>query len=126
MALAENIKRLRKNHKWSQGQLADRIDTHVSHVNRIETGKYKPSVDVLMKLSEVFEVSLDYLVSDTDEDFTEVTIKDKALADRIKLIDTLEPEDREALIRVVDSMLTKKKILKLITQEDKTLLNTAG
>ncbi len=118
MALANNIKRLRKKNRWSQAELADRIDTHVSHVNRIETGKYKPSVDVLTKLAYIFEVSLDYLVSETEDDFKEVTIQDKALAERVKLIDSLDPEDREALIRVVDSMLTKKKILHLITQED--------
>lgn len=118
MALAENIKRLRKKEGWSQSELAEKIDTHVSHVNRIETGKYKPSVDVLIKLSYVFEVSLDYLVSETEGDFKEVTIQDKALAERVKLIDSLDPEDREALIRVVDSMLTKKKILNLITQEE--------
>ena len=38
--------------------------------------------------------------------------------ERVKLIDSLDTEDRTALIRVIDSMLTKKKILHLITQEN--------
>lgn len=63
-------------------------------------------------------MSIDYLVSDTAEDYKEVRIEDKSLLERVKLIDSLDKEDKTALIRVIDSMLTKKKILHLITQEN--------
>jgi len=118
MGLADNLKRLRKKQGWSQTQLAKQIGSHLSHVNRIETGKYNPSLDVVQKLASVFDVSIDYLVSDTQEDFKEVRIEDKSLLQRVKLIDSLDKEDKTALIRVIDSMLTKKKILHLITQEN--------
>jgi transcriptional regulator with XRE-family HTH domain len=118
MGLADNLKRLRKKQGWSQTQLAEQIGSHLSHVNRIETGKYNPSLDVVQKLASVFDVSIDYLVSDTEEDFKEVRIEDKSLLERVKLIDSLDKEDKTALIRVIDSMLTKKKILHLITQEN--------
>ena len=118
MGLADNLKRLRKKQGWSQTQLAKQIGSHLSHVNRIETGKYNPSLDVVQKLASVFDVSIDYLVSDTQEDFKEVRIEDKSLLQKIKLIDSLDKEDKTALIRVIDSMLTKKKILHLITQEN--------
>ena len=72
----------------------------------------------MQKLASVFDVTIDYLVSDTDEDFKEVRIEDKSLLERVKLIDSLDKEDKTALIRVIDSMLTKKKILHLITQEN--------
>ena len=98
--------------------MANQIGSHLSHVNRIETGKYNPSLDVILKLASVFDVSIDYLVSDTEEDFKEVRIEDKSLLERVKLIDALDKEDKTALIRVIDSMLTKKKILHLITQEN--------
>lgn len=118
MGLADNLKRLRKKHGRSQTQLAEQIGSHLSHINRIETGKYNPSLDVVQKLAAVFDVSIDYLVSNTDEDFKEVRIEDKSLLERVKLIDSLDKEDKTALIRVIDSMLTKKKILHLITQEN--------
>ncbi len=118
MGLAYNLKRLRKKRGWSQTQLAKQIGSHLSHVNRIETGKYNPSLDVVQKLASVFDVSIDYLISDTEEDFKEVRIEDKSLLERVKLIDSLDKEDKTALIRVIDSMLTKKKILHLITQEN--------
>lgn len=118
MSLADNLKRLRKKQRWSQTQLSEQIGSHLSHINRIETGKYNPSLDVVQKLASVFDVTIDYLVSDTDEDFKEVRIEDKNLMERIKLIDSLEQDDKTALIRVIDSMLTKKKILNLITKEN--------
>lgn len=119
MGIADNLKKLRKKKGWSQSELADRIGSHLSHINRIETGKYNPSLDVVQKLAKALDVSIDYLVSNTAEDFEEIRIEDKCLMDRVKLIDSLDQEDRKALIRVIDSMLTKKKILHII-QEDIT------
>jgi transcriptional regulator with XRE-family HTH domain len=118
MSLADNLKRLRKKRGWSQTQLAEQIGSHLSHINRIETGKYNPSLDVIQKLAGVLDVSIDYLVSDTDEDFKEIRIEDKGMMERVKLIDALDEEDKTALIWVIDSMLTKKKILNLITKEE--------
>ena len=118
MGLAENLKRLRKKRGWSQSQLAEQIGSHLSHINRIETGKYNPSLDVVQKLANVLEVTIDYLVNDEQGDMKEVRIEDKGLFERVKMIDSLDQEDKTALIRVIDSMLTKKKILSLITREN--------
>ena len=75
-------------------------------------------MDVLLKLSDVLSCSLDSLVHGSEKDFSEVKIENKSLAERIKLLDTLEEEDQAALIRVIDSMLTKKKILGLLITPD--------
>jgi transcriptional regulator with XRE-family HTH domain len=79
----------------------------------LENGHYQPSYDLLKKLIEIFEVSGDYLLNNDTDDF-EVKIKDKNLTDRIRLIDTLDEKDREALIQVIDSMLTKQKMKQLL------------
>jgi transcriptional regulator with XRE-family HTH domain len=117
MKLEENIKKLRKRKNWSQTELAAQIGTHLSHINRIETGKYRPSLPVLIKLAEALEVSLDVLVNGGEDNIKEVKIEDKSLAQRVKLMDTLDEEDKKALVRVIDSMLTKKKIYQFITQK---------
>jgi len=38
--------------------------------------------------------------------------------ERVKFIDSLDEEDKSALMRVIDSMLTKKKILRLVTKNN--------
>ncbi len=75
-------------------------------------------MDVVQKLANVLDVTIDYLVSETEEDFKEIRIEDKNLIERVKLIDSLDEDDKAALIRMIDSMLTKKKILNLITKEN--------
>ncbi len=118
MGLAENIRKIRKKKGWSQKELGEMIGSHLSHVNRIETGKYKPSLDVLKKIADALEVSLDFLVSEKEEELQEVKIEDKTMSERIKLLNTLETEDRKAVIRVIDAMLTKKKIQRLVSTEN--------
>ncbi|UCF91040.1 MAG: hypothetical protein JSW39_22590 [Desulfobacterales bacterium] len=71
---------------------------------------------MVQKLAAVFDLAIDYLVSDTDEDFKEARIEDKNLRGRVKLIDSLEEDDKRSLIRVIDAMLIEKKILILITE----------
>ena len=118
MSLAENIKKIRKQKGWSQKDLGDMIGSHLSHVNRIETGKQNPSLEVLIKLADALGVSIDGLVRGSDEDFKEIKIEDKNMAERIKLLNTLDPEDRKVVIRVIDALLTKKKILRIVSTDN--------
>jgi transcriptional regulator with XRE-family HTH domain len=120
VSLAENIKKIRKKKGWSQKELGEMIGSHLSHINRIETGKQNPSLEVLIKLADALEVSIDGLVRGSEEDFKEIRIEDKNMAERIKLLNTMEPEDRKAVIRVIDAMLTKKKILRIVSGESQT------
>lgn len=117
MGLKENIRKLRSEKGWSQTDLAKKIGIHLTHINRIEKGKINPSLDVAAKIAEALEVSLDYLISEDEGEFKEVKIEDKSLAQRIKLLNTLDPEDRNVIIRVIDSMLTKQKMKKLVNTE---------
>lgn len=39
----------------------------------------------------------------------EVNIKDKTVSEKLQLIDQLEEEDKQALFRIIDTMLTKSK-----------------
>jgi transcriptional regulator with XRE-family HTH domain len=114
MKLAEKVKKLRKQKNISQRELADQIGAHISHISRIETGKYKPSVDFLKKISDIFEVSVDYLIDDSQDEFGAIQIEDKNLAERIRLIDTLEEDDKRALMQIIDTMLTKKRMKELL------------
>jgi len=45
----------------------------------------------------------------TDKIPNEVIIADKSVSERINLIQQLEEEDKNALFRIIDSMLTKSK-----------------
>ena len=58
----ERIHQLRLNSGYTQEQLAEKLNIDRSFYSRIETGRKGCSVDLLVHLSSVFNVSLDYLV----------------------------------------------------------------
>jgi hypothetical protein len=66
-------------------------------------------------LALTLEVNVDSLLSNDDEDRPDVSIQNKELSEMIRLIDQLEPEDQQAIMRVIDSMLTKRRMQKLLT-----------
>ena len=71
MTLGENIVRLRTQKNWSQGDLADALDISRQSVSKWETDASVPELEKLLKLSELFGVTLDALVRGEDAPKTE-------------------------------------------------------
>lgn len=63
MSLGTNISRLRAEHHLSQGDLAEALAVSRQSVSKWETDSSVPDLDKLVKLSQVFGVSLDELVT---------------------------------------------------------------
>jgi transcriptional regulator with XRE-family HTH domain len=118
MTIGEKIKNLRKNKKWSQAELAGRVDVHVTHISRLETQRYAPSLDLLKKLAEAFEVTTDYLLYESADNIGPLNFKDKTLYEKMKLIDTLEEADRSVISGVIDAFLTKHQMWQVLNKKD--------
>jgi transcriptional regulator with XRE-family HTH domain len=121
MKLHEKLTALRKQKSWSQAELSERANVHTAHLSRLEHGKSQPSVDMLYRLSKAFGVTMDYLLDEEADEAMPVSIQDRNLADRLQLIDSLDEQDRQTIIHVIDSMLTKRKMLDLLTQKTAAL-----
>lgn len=61
MNLGENIYRLRTAKNMSQGDLADALDVSRQSVSKWENGSATPELEKLMKMSDLFGVTLDQL-----------------------------------------------------------------
>ena len=61
------IKILREELKLTQQELADKIDGAKSTVAMYENEQRKPSLEVLIKLSEIFNCSIDYILCKTNQ-----------------------------------------------------------
>ncbi len=55
------LRELRAARRWSQADLADRLDVSRQTVNSIETGRYEPSLPLAFKISDVFEAPIESL-----------------------------------------------------------------
>ncbi|MDD4151765.1 MAG: helix-turn-helix transcriptional regulator [Candidatus Gracilibacteria bacterium] len=61
--LAENIKRLRKQHELTQEELARKADIAYTSLTKIEIGVIKdPSVYTVAKIAKAFDVTIESLL----------------------------------------------------------------
>ena len=60
--IGKNIKRLRLQQELTQDELAERLFVTRQTVSNYETGKSKPDVEMLVKISEVFGVDVQQLI----------------------------------------------------------------
>ena len=61
----EKLRTLRKQHNLSIRQLATMLDiSSHSHIVNLEASRKKPSIDLILKVSRFFDVSLDQLAKD--------------------------------------------------------------
>lgn len=60
--LSNKIFELRNLRGWSQVELAKRLSVSKQIVSNWENNNIQPSIDVLVKLSDIFSVSTDYLL----------------------------------------------------------------
>ena len=63
MTLGERIYKLRTEKEMSQGDLADALEVSRQSISKWETNGSVPELDKLIKLSEIFGVSLDELLT---------------------------------------------------------------
>lgn len=60
------IKKLREEFGYTQQDLANKLNGAKSTIAMYENETRKPSMEILIKLSEVFNVSIDYILCKTD------------------------------------------------------------
>lgn len=87
----ERIRQLRIQHEFTQGMVAETLNIDRSFYSRIEAGKYGCSVDLFVQLSNLFAVSLDYLILGIyGETLIEKTERALLKADVTKLVGYLD------------------------------------
>ena len=64
--LGQRVRKLRKARGLSQENLAEMLDISVTHMSHIETANTKMSFSLIVRIAEILDVSLDYLVYDKD------------------------------------------------------------
>ena len=56
------IREARRERQMSQAELAERLNISPSHMSDIETGKSNFGVDILMRITEILQISADELL----------------------------------------------------------------
>lgn len=68
MTLGDKLSKLRKENNYTQEQLADILKVSRQAISKWESNVTYPETDKLIRMSELFECSLDYLLKNAEED----------------------------------------------------------
>lgn len=112
MKFNDKIKALRKASNMNQQELADKIHIHVTHLSKMENGHLLPSIDIVQRLMKVFAVSADNLLNDKENSVVE--LQNHELNEQLMLINQLDEDEKNALVKIINSMLTKKRMKDLL------------
>ena len=95
-SVGERIRKIRERAGMNKVMFADAIDANKSSITRYETDAIKPNIEALKKISEEFNVSIDWIVFGDDNTFKDVIERCKEAgisADKLnKIIDIIDKE----------------------------------
>jgi len=121
MNVGKNIKKIREQKKLLQKDVAAAAGLHPANYNKTEKGEREPSIEALDKISKLFGMTVDEIIHFEGKMPKDVKIKDKTVNEKLQLIDQLEEEDKNAIYRIIDGMLTKTKFKDFFNKNVATL-----
>ena len=80
MTLGEKIYELRTQHNLSQGDLANELNVSRQSISKWENGNSTPDLEKIVKLAEIFNVSLDELIKNEEKEETIINIPEQLSA----------------------------------------------
>ncbi|MGN0326075.1 MAG: helix-turn-helix domain-containing protein [Lachnospiraceae bacterium] len=69
MTFGARLEELRKKHHMTQGEMGEKFGICASTLSNYERGIHQPDLDFIIKVSEYFQVSIDYLFGRTEYEF---------------------------------------------------------
>lgn len=109
---AKKLKHSRTQKGLTQGQLAQKIGADIQRISKYERGILIPTTEIMVKLSDALEVTLDYLLKNGKNRVTG-KIKDAELIDHFIEVDALPEKDRQILKALLEAFIKKHRFEEL-------------
>lgn len=115
MTFSERLKEIREDNDYSRKDLAAAINVSTAAISNYENGNREPDLITLMQISEYLNVSVDYLIGQTDvnvppQDMKKTFYKDVSTGQLLNKLVNLNPKSRRLLIELLDCIETKQLI----------------
>ena len=81
--IAENLLFLRQRKKFTQLEIAEKLNYTDKSVSKWEHGDVTPPVEVLKALADIYGVSLDYIVTENPENSVDIKSEKKEVSNKI-------------------------------------------
>ena len=108
--LGTRILDLRKRKNLSQTDLANAVGISYAQIGRYETKDTQPPAEVIKKIADTLDTTVDYLISGDTDEKAKSALKDSELLKQFKAVEQMNDEDRTVVKRLIDAFITKGKI----------------
>ena len=102
MAFGENLEMIRKQKKVSQTKLGKVLGLTQQMISSYEKNMSSPNIDVLIKIANYFNVSIDYLLGHT----TSPSTYENAEGRLLRYFNGLSELDKEKCLTIIQTLLT--------------------
>jgi len=116
-AFGRRLKQLRKQRKWTQKELAEKLGVRFGQLNKYECGLNAPPLEKLIQMAELLDTTVDFLL--TGDGAGDRPLHNTRLLERFRALEDFESEDREAVIKLIDAMIVKRKVEGALSPIDK-------
>lgn len=110
ISIGEQIQKLRKENNLNQSQLADKIGVSLTQLQRYENKGVQPPADILRKLADTFNVSIDFIVYGDSQEKAQQSIKDNELLSQFKAVEQLNSKDKSTIKDIIDAFIKRSKL----------------
>lgn len=113
MTISDRIRKLRQEKHWPQAELGEQLGVHQKQVSAYERGANLPSTEVLIKLAEVFDVTVDYLAFEVKGQPASLNIQDREMLRRFEAVDTISDHEKNLAKEILDLVILKHRFQEL-------------
>lgn len=99
MTLGQHITTLRKEKKLSQNELGKKAGTSGDLIGRYERDEVKPSIDVIIRIADALDVSIDFLVGKTSFEMNQ------EMLNRFQEVSALPDSAKKQIFMVIDALI---------------------
>ena len=102
--IGSKIISLRKKLSLSQSELAKKVNVSRTIIGNYERNENTPSIDILLKIAKVFDVSVDFMIGEG-----QLSTYDKDVLKRINDIEQLDEDTKSKLFFLIDNVIQNYK-----------------
>jgi transcriptional regulator with XRE-family HTH domain len=113
MKIGDSLKKLRESKGLTQQDMADLMHTHRTGYSKMENNQQEIPVDRLIYIAKNFGITVDYIIFFEEKNSVpnEVSMEDKATLEQLKLINELDTEEKTILLKLIETFVSKKRLL---------------
>jgi transcriptional regulator with XRE-family HTH domain len=103
--LGKRIVELRKEKGMSQSDLAAKVNLSYAQIGRYETKGVQPPAEILKKMADALDTSVDFIINGTTNEKAKASLKDAELIRYFMDIEGLPDSEKNTLIKLIGAYI---------------------